>query len=294
MLSSPFLNSLKIKNSKTMIPKIWLITGISSGLGQALARAVIAEGDFVVGTFRSPDQAAAFSQQYAGRALGIRLDVTAPVDIQAAADLVREQFGRLDVLVNNAGVGFAGAIEETSREEVAHVFATNFFGALQVTQAFLPLLRQQRSGHIFQVSSHGGVKAFAGFGIYNASKFALEGASEALAQEVAPLGIRVTIVEPGPFRTQFAGASFGLAQAQISDYDATAGVFRQRIKGVDGQQEGDPAKAAAAIVAYARAGAGPLRLPLGKVALATIGAKADSLQQDLAANRAVAEAAVFA
>jgi NAD(P)-dependent dehydrogenase (short-subunit alcohol dehydrogenase family) len=271
-----------------------LITGISSGLGQALAQAVMAEGDFVVGTFRSPDQAAAFSQQYAGRALGIVLDVTQPADIQAAVALVGEQFGQLDVLVNNAGVGFAGAIEETSREEVAQVFAANFFGALEMTQAFLPMFRRQGTGHIIQISSHGGVKAFAGFGIYNASKFALEGFSEALAQEVTPLGIRVTIVEPGPFRTNFAGASFGLAQAQISDYDATAGLFRQRIKGVDGKQEGDPAKAAAAIVAYSRAGAGPLRLPLGKVAQATITAKAESLQQDLAANRAVAEAAVFA
>ena len=192
--------------------KIWLITGISSGLGKSLAEAVINQGDFVIGTFRKDEQVEAFNQKYQDTALGVKVDVTQSADIQKVYQLVIEQFGRLDVLVNNAGVGFAGAVEEASLEEVRSVFEANFFGALEVTQAFLPLFRQQKSGHILQISSHGGIKAFAGFGVYNASKFALEGISEALAQEIAPLGIKLTLVEPGPFRTKFAGSGFILAQ----------------------------------------------------------------------------------
>ena len=204
-----------------------------------------------------------------------------------------DRFGRIDVLVNNAGVGFAGAIEETGMAEARAVFDANFFGALKLTQAFLPHFRRQRNGHIIQISSHSGVKGFAGFGIYGASKFALEGFSEALAQEVAPLGIRVTMVEPGPFRTNFAGTGFGLASTIIDDYGPTVGAFRERIKGVDGRQEGDPAKAAQLIVDLAHADNPPLRLPLGKIALATIQAKIDSVQSDLNAGREGAESAVF-
>ena len=144
--------------------------------------------------------------------------------------------------------------------EVKTVFDTNFFGPLKLTQAFLPVLRQQRSGHIIQISSHSGLKAFAGFGIYSASRFALEGFSEALAQEVAPLGVRVTIVEPGPFRTNFAGTGLGVASTIIDDYWPTAGEFREQIKSVDGKQEGDPAKAAQLIFDLANADNPPLRL----------------------------------
>jgi NAD(P)-dependent dehydrogenase (short-subunit alcohol dehydrogenase family) len=158
---------------------------------------------------------------------------------------------------------------------------------------FLPLFRQQKSGHIFQISSHGGVKAFAGFGIYNASKFALEGFSEALALELAPLGVRLTIVEPGPFRTNFAGGSFGLADRKIDDYNSTAGVFRTKIKAVDGLQEGDPIKAGQAIVKISNSDNPPLRLPLGKIAFETIMAKIDSIQKDLKANYELTHSTVF-
>ncbi len=212
-----------------MASKIWFITGVSSGLGKALAEAVLEKGDFVVGSFRSRQQAEAFTLQYKGMALGIDLDITKTDETECALNMVTERFGKLDVLVNNAGFGLAGAIEETSMEEARDVFETNFFGVLQLTRSFLPLFRKQKSGHIIQISSHGGFKAFPGFGIYNASKFALEGFSEALAMEIAPLGIKLTIVEPGPFRTNFAGTSFRQAAIRIHDYSETS----RRIQGTN-------------------------------------------------------------
>jgi NAD(P)-dependent dehydrogenase (short-subunit alcohol dehydrogenase family) len=274
--------------------KIWFITGISGGLGQALANAVMQHGDLVVGTFRKSEQVDAFNAEHSDRGLALLLDVTRPEQIEQAVQHVKDRFGRIDVLVNNAGYGFAGAVEEATEAEVRAVFDANFFGMLTVTQAFLPLFRQQRYGHIIQISSQSGVKAVPGFGIYNASKFALEGLNEALAAEVAPLGIHLTLVEPGPFRTNFAGSSFGKADQHITDYDDTAGAFRQRMEQANGKQEGDPDKAAEAIWNLSRQSAPPLRLPLGKIAVATIQAKIDSLQKDLDAGKATAEQAVFA
>lgn len=273
--------------------KIWFITGISSGLGKALAQTVIENGDFVIGTFRNQTQADVFNNQHKDEAFAFVLDITQPEQIDRTFKRVKDEFGRVDVLVNNAGFGFAGAVEETSSDEVRAVFEANFFGALKLTQAFLPLLRQQKSGHIIQISSHGGFKAFAGFGIYNASKFALEGFSEALAQEVSPLGIKLTIVEPGPFRTSFAGSGLKLAEQTIADYDETAGVFRERIKGVDGKQEGDPDKAAKAIFEIAQLDNPPLRLPLGKIALLSLATKLESVKNDLDSFKHIAESVVF-
>lgn len=274
--------------------QIWFITGISSGLGKALAEAVIEKGGFVIGTFRNPSQTEAFNETHHSRAVAFTLDLTKPNDIRSAFDVVRSRFGRLDVLVNNAGFGFAGAIEEASIDEVRGVFEANVFGALQITQAALPIFRQQQSGHIVQISSHGGFKAMPGFGVYNASKFALEGFSEALAAEIAPLGIRLTIVEPGPFRTNFAGDSFRQASARLAAYDATAGAFRDRMQLVNGKQEGDPRKAAQAIMQVVTAAEPPLRLPLGKIALGTLTAKLESVQKDIDSWKDVAEGAVFA
>lgn len=276
-----------------MKKKTWLITGISSGLGKALAEAVMAHGDFVIGTFRKAEQVADFNQKNEGKAFALQLDITQPSQIQQAFSIVQEKFGSLDVLVNNAGFGFAGAIEEASDAEMREVFEANFFGTMQVTQASLPILRKQKSGHVFQISSHGGIKAFPGFGVYNASKFALEGASEAMAMEVAPLGIKTTIVEPGPFRTGFAGAAFRQAKKQIADYGNTAGIFRQKIKAVDGQQEGDPTKAAQAIIQVCESENPPMRLVLGKVAVGTVIAKLESVKKDLEDWREVAEGVVF-
>ena len=276
-----------------MKKKTWLITGVSSGLGQALAQAVMATGDYVIGTFRQPKQVEQLNQQYAGQGTAVLLDITDRDATQVVVERIISEHLRIDVLVNNAGVGFVGAIEETAPEEVRSVFEANFFGSLWLTQAMLPHMRQQRQGRIVQISSHGGIKAFAGFGIYNASKFALEGFSEALAQEVAPLGIAVSIIEPGPFRTNFAGSRLGEANQVIDDYEATAGAFRKKLKGVDGQQEGDPNKAADAIIDLVNSAHPPLRLPLGKTALKTIQMKIDSIAADLEANRKVAERAVF-
>lgn len=276
-----------------MNQKIWFITGISSGLGKALAAAVIENGDFVIGTFREKTQVDDFNRQHDGKAEALQLDITDATAIQKTYQYIYSKYKRLEVLVNNAGIGFAGAIEETSDAEVRQVFEANFFGALSITKAFLPLFRQQKSGHIVQISSHGGIKAFSGFGIYNASKFALEGFSEALAQEIAPLGIKLTMVEPGPFRTEFAGNGFGLAAQKIEDYNQTAGAFRQKIKAVHGQQEGDPVKGAKAIIQITEVENPPLRLPLGKVPYVTIGMKLKSVEKDLADWKEVAEGTVF-
>lgn len=273
--------------------KIWFITGISSGLGKALAEAVMQQGDFVIGTFRQPQQVSDFNTAHAGQGVGVELDITQTEQIERAFQQVKEQFGRVDVLVNNAGFGFVGAVEEASEVEIRAVFKANFFGSLALTQAFLPLFRQQKNGHIVQISSHSGMKGFPGMGIYSASKFALEGVSEALADEVAPLGIRLTIVEPGPFRTDFAGAGLGQATRQIADYDSTAGAMRQRMAQVNGRQEGDPAKAAAAIIQISQLANPPRRLPLGKIAINTITAKIDSVRVDLNNWRETAEKAVF-
>jgi len=270
----------------------WFITGVSSGLGKALATAVMSKGDFVIGTLRDQDQVNAFNSQHKGKGHAVLLDITNHIAIEKTVDTIRKEFKRIDVLVNNAGTGFAGAVEETSIAETRDVFEANFFSILKLTQEVLPIMRKQRQGHIIQISSHGGLKAFAGFGTYNASKFALEGFSEALAQEVAPLGIKLTIVEPGPFRTNFAGKALGLAETVIADYNETAAVFRTKLKGVDGKQEGDPEKAAIAIINMVNSTNPTLRLPLGKTALMTIGMKIDSVKADLEANRAVAENAV--
>lgn len=273
--------------------KIWFITGVSSGLGKAIAQTVIENGDFVIGTFRKQTQVDDFNMQYSDKAFGLTLDITKPSEIENAVKLISEKIGTIDVLVNNAGFGFAGAIEEAAIEETREVFEANFFGTLRLTQSFLPHFRKQKSGHIIQISSHGGFKAFPGFGIYNASKFALEGFSEALALEVAPLGIKLTIVEPGPFRTNFAGSSFRQAAKIIDDYNSTAGLFKERMEQVNGKQEGDPLKAAQVIFDIAGSENPPLRLPLGKVAIASLTAKLESVQNDITEYRNIAESVVF-
>lgn len=273
--------------------KIWLITGISSGLGKALAETIISKGDFVIGTFRKEIEQNDFNKKYKKRAKGILLDISRIDKIQTAIEEIISEFGKIDVLVNNAGVGFAGAIEEASIHEVRKVFEVNFFGTLKLTQSILPNMRKRKSGTIIQISSHAGIKAFAGFGIYNASKFALEGFSEALAQEVENLGIKVFLIEPGPFRTNFAGRSLIQANKVISDYSETVGAFREKLQAVHSKQEGDPLKAAELIFAHVNSENSTLRLPLGNVPLKTIDMKIKSLQSDLEANRETASKAVF-
>lgn len=276
-----------------MNKRIWLITGVSSGLGKALAEAVISSGDFVIGTFRKESEVKAFNEKYGSRATGILLDVTDISSIDETIGQLVSSVGHIDVLVNNAGIGFIGAIEEASVEEVRTIFEVNFFGMFKLTQAVLPHMRARKSGQIVQISSHAGVKAFAGFGIYNASKFAMEGMSEALAQELSPLGIKVSIIEPGPFRTNFAGRSLHQAEQVISDYDDSAGAFRQKLLSVHDKQEGDPVKASQLILDHVNDQDSTLRLALGSIPLKTIGMKIDSLQSDLDVNKDTSLKAVY-
>ncbi|MFY0689261.1 MAG: SDR family NAD(P)-dependent oxidoreductase [Cyclobacteriaceae bacterium] len=277
-----------------MKKRTWLVTGASSGLGKALVEQLLLKEQHVIATFRAQEQVDAFNEGVVEQGMAFRIDLSDPISITNGVQEVFTQIGQIDVLVNNAGYGMAGAIEETSMEEFRGIMETNFFGTLALTRALLPKFRKQGNGHIVQISSHGGVKAFPGFGAYNASKFALEGFSEALQGEVTPMGIHLTIVEPGPFRTEFAGTGFKLAGEQIAAYSDTAGIFREKIKSVDGKQEGDPSKGAQAIIEMVNQPNPPLRLPLGKIALDTITTKADSLLQDVQQGRQTAEQAVFA
>ncbi len=276
-----------------MTQKIWFITGISSGLGKALAQSVIEKGDFVIGTFRQQQQVDEFNRAYSKQAFAYLLDICNEEQVKASIENIYAQFKKIDVLVNNAGFGFAGAIEEASMAEVRTVMEANFFATLHITQLVLPYMRTQKSGHIIQISSQAGIRATPGFGIYNASKFALEGFSEALAQEIAPLNIALSIVEPGPFRTNFAAGSFKQAANTIADYAETAGAFRARMDQINGKQEGDPAKAALAIIELVNKENPPLRVPLGKIAIQALTAKIASVQKDLDAGRETAENAIF-
>lgn len=274
--------------------KVWFITGASSGFGAELAKAIIEKGDKVVATFRKEEQANSFSQENNHNGLGILLDVTQTEKISFALQKAIEKFGRIDVLINNAGYGTIGAIEEFSLEEIRAQMETNFFGAVAVTKAILPILRKQGSGHIVQISSQSGFRATAGFGIYNASKFALEGFSEALAQEISPFGIKVTIVEPGPFRTQFLADSLKIAQNKIDAYQkGPVAQMYQYMEQMNGRQEGDPVKAAKAIVDYVHENKEPLRLPLGKVTIQGMRAKLAAVAKDIEANEHISISTVF-
>ncbi len=261
--------------------KVWFITGASTGFGRLLAEQLLAAGSKVVATARKPEQIADLADKYPDLCLVTPLDVTEQVAIEAAVDAAIQKFGRVDVLVNNAGYGLAGAIEEATEDEFMPVFETNVFGLIRVTRELLPHLRSQRSGHIVNLSSIGGLIGSPGWGFYNASKFAVEGFSEALAAEMAPLGVHVTIVEPGPFRTDFLGRSGVEARQRIPDYDSTAGKTRQYFHEQAGKQVGDPARAAAAIITAVEAANPPKHLVLGKIAYTRMTARLDQWKQEL-------------
>jgi NAD(P)-dependent dehydrogenase (short-subunit alcohol dehydrogenase family) len=261
----------------------WLITGVSGGLGRALAEAALERGDKVAGTLRNETGRAEFEQLAPGRSFGVLLDVTDEASVREGVEDALRRTDGIDVLVNNAGYGFEGAIEEASLDQVRAQFEVNVFGAVSVIQAVLPHMRRRRAGHIVNITSMGGLMAFPGVGIYNGSKFALEGISEALAKEVKPLGIKVTIVEPGPFRTDWAGRSMVHAERTIEDYDATAGAYRQVLAQRNGRQPGDPRKAADAIMLAVAAQEPPLHLLLGPDALRLVGEKLGALQAEIMA-----------
>jgi short-subunit dehydrogenase len=277
-----------------MEKRVWFITGVSSGLGKALAETVIENGDFVVATFRNIAEVEDFDRRNIGNGKGILMDVTKLTDIENAFQFIQYEIGTIDILVNNAGVGFVGAIEETLLSEAKDIFEVNFFSALKITQLALPFFRKNNKGHIFQISSGAGIKATAGFGVYNASKFALEGFSEALADEIRPFNIKLTIVEPGPFRTNFAGKSLKVAQKEMVEYANTAGVFKKKLmEVVNNHQEGNPEKAAKIILDVSKLENPPLRLPLGKIVISNIESKISSVQNDLNNWRKVAESAIY-
>lgn len=260
--------------------RIWLITGVSGGLGRALAKEAALQGEIVYGTLRKPEQISAFNELVPGKTFGIQLDVNNHGQIKSVIEQIIAQSGRLDVLVNNAGYGLFGAIEELSMEEARMQMETNFFAVLALTQAVLPIMRKQKSGHILQISSMSGLRANSGTGLYNASKFALEGMSEALALELQPLNIRLTLVEPGPFRTDWAGTSSVSAKNKIEDYELSSGARLRLLQSTSGKQPGDPAKAAKAILLAVNSEHPPLRLLLGKVALDAIRDKFKTVEEE--------------
>lgn len=273
--------------------KTWLITGCSSGFGNHLARAVAARGDQLIATARNPESLRDLAQQFPETVRVCPLDVTRPDTASAAVALATEAFGGLDVLVNNAGHGLFGAIEETSPDEYRPMFEVNVFGLIEVTRAALPALRKRRGGRIVNLSSGAGIAGMAGSGYYNASKFAVEGLSEALNQEVAPFGLRVIIVEPGPFRTEFLGRSITVAKHQMAEYRQTAGQRRVYRDSNDGKQAGDPAKAIAVILQAVDSENPPLHLPLGPAAYAMADRKLVEFRKDIDQWREIAMATDF-
>jgi NAD(P)-dependent dehydrogenase (short-subunit alcohol dehydrogenase family) len=262
--------------------RVWLITGANSGFGAAFTRTALDAGDVVVAAVRRPETMLPLAGEHPGRLTIATLDVRDAAQCQAAVDAALTAYGHIDVLVNNAGYGTVGAVEETSENELRDAMEVMFFGPMRLTRLVLPVMRRRRSGTIVQLTSMGGLLAFSGVGTYCAAKGALEQASEALADETAPLGVRVLIVEPGAFRTEFNGAI--RASEAIPDYDGTVGQVREMLAGRAGKQPGDPDKAARALLAALELPKPPLRLALGDDAVAAIRGKLAAVAADLDAT----------
>ncbi|MDX5445533.1 MAG: SDR family NAD(P)-dependent oxidoreductase [Zoogloeaceae bacterium] len=273
--------------SKSIHSRVWFITGASRGFGLETARAALARGDRVVATARKPESITAVLGEHQNL-LPVGLDVTDEAQAVAAARAAVERFGRIDVLLNNAGFGLLGAVEEASASEVERVYATNVFGLLKVTRAVLPHMRRARGGLVINISSIGGYWSYPGWTVYGSTKFAVEGLSEGLARELAPLGIRVTCVQPGFFRTDFLdSSSLSSTATQIDDYAATVGAMRQHAAGANHRQPGDPLKLVQALLQVADSSEPPLRLPLGSDAVAQLEEKLAIVAGELARWRAV-------
>ena len=276
-----------------MPQKNWFITGASSGFGESLATLLLAKGEKVAATFRQQAQADEFTQKNGPHGVGIVLDVSDVARVPGAVQEAIAALGHLDVIVNNAGYGSLGPIEEVDEAEVQRQFDVNVYGPLRVLRAVLPHLRERRTGHILNITSIGGLKTFPGVGIYNASKFALEAIGESLAQQVAPLGIKVTNIEPSGFRTKWAGESATYTPPKIADYDATAGENLRAIQGYSGQQPGDPDRAAQAMYDVVQLENPPVHLPLGKAAVKGAREKFEGLLEELAQYAEVGNSADF-
>ncbi|MGA6209339.1 oxidoreductase [Nocardia testacea] len=274
-------------------PKIWLVTGASSGFGRAITRAAIDAGDTVIAVARRTAALDDLVAAHPDQVEALALDVTDTERIETAVADIVARYGRIDVLVNNAGRTQVGAVEETTDRELRDLFDLHFFGPAALTRAVLPQMRAQRSGAIVMMSSVGGQLSFAGFSAYSATKFALEGFSEALAEEVAPFGIDVLVVEPGAFRTGLFGAGAAYFSAENEVYTETAGATRRMVETGDGTQPGDPAKAAAAIRAALDAERTPLRLPLGEDAVDGILDHLDAVRTDVTEWEKITRATAF-
>lgn len=263
--------------------KTFLITGVSSGLGQAFAQAALDVGHRVIGTVRRCEDAAAFAELAVGRAFPLQLDLTDFARIPVAVDEAEKRVGAIDVLVNNAGYGHEGAVEESSLDDLQRQFATNVYGPVTMMKAVLPGMRQRRAGRIVNVTSMGGFITLPGIAYYCGSKFALEGISESLGKEVAPFGIFVTALAPGQFRTDWAGRSMDRTARSIPDYDGVMDPIRTARQAKSGRQPGDPAKAAQALLQLVNAPAPPTRLFLGDDALELVGQKLEAMTAEIAA-----------
>ncbi len=273
--------------------RVWLITGASSGFGHAIAEAALAVGDTVVGAARRPGALADLEASGGGRVSSVQLDVTDTDRIRATVTDVVDAHGRIDVLVNNAGRGAVGAAEETSDSELRDLMDLHFFGPAALTREVLPRMREQGAGAIVQMSSMGGRFSFPGVGAYSATKFALEGWSEALAKEVEPFGIQVLIVEPGAFRTSFNTGGALLLSGRIPAYDEQIDLVRNTLADDDGKQPGDPTKAAAAILIALQSDQPPLRLVLGDDAVDAVSGSLDGAKAELAAWERVGRSTAF-
>jgi NAD(P)-dependent dehydrogenase (short-subunit alcohol dehydrogenase family) len=262
-----------------MAERVWFLTGASRGFGAEIAKAVLGAGDRLIAAARKVEALDSLGKQ--DNLLNVALDVTDEAQIEQSVSAALERFGRIDVLVNNAGFGLLGAVEESSAAEVEKLYRTNVFGLLNVTRAVLPTMRKQRSGHIVNFSSIGGYAASAGWGVYCSTKFAVEAITEALYAELAPLGVHATVVEPGFFRTDFLDSSSLVSTAaQIPDYAATVGKMREFAGSHNHEQPGDPARLAQAILDLANAAEPPLRLPLGTDTLKRIGLKNSFVEKE--------------
>ncbi|HYW31193.1 MAG TPA: oxidoreductase [Gemmatimonas sp.] len=272
--------------------RIWLITGCSSGFGRALVTAALDAGQRVVATAR--DVSTIADLELDGRCRTLTLDVTDTDTFPRFVSNATAAFGSIDVLVNNAGYGLLGAVEECSDDQTRRAFETNFFGPLNLTRALLPQMRAARRGHIVNISAAAAVSNYAGFGVYGGAKAALELTSESLRAELQPLGIKVTLVEPGPFRTAFIARGMEKGAVEIDDYNASARKFGRLLASMDGKQPGDPARAASAIVHTVLSDDAPLRLPLGKYMIRKLRDKAATLVREADKWEALASDTDFA
>jgi NADP-dependent 3-hydroxy acid dehydrogenase YdfG len=273
--------------------RVWFITGCSSGFGRLLAEEVLKAGDKVVATARNIGTIADLEKKYPKTARAISLDVTHREQIATAVEQALDHFGHIDVLVNNAGYGLVAALEEATDEDIRREIDTNVYGVVNVTRALLPHLRARKSGHVINLSSIAGLIATPGLGYYNLTKFAVEGFSEALALEVAPLGIKVTLIEPGPFRTEFLAGSLTESGEQIADYAETVGKTRVNMRKGNGSQKGDPVKAVHAIMQVVDSPEPPLRLLLGAIAFRRAHEKIALIERDAKAWESVTLGADF-